>query len=261
MTDEGNSKMSESNKPTGDTTGGSFWSDSGTSPLDLDAKKAFQQQRRGLLSDQEPRLLLAQATRQVLQHSATSMADDDLIGRAADLLAQAAELLEGGPHGRTYHGTAEGAVGGAPHGFISYSPVTGPLNALASMVALESSDREITATVTYGSAYEGPPGCLHGGLIAAIFDEVLGFAQALSGTPGMTGRLEVTYRSPTPLHQALRVTGRFDGVQGRKIMTSGEIYAGDRLCAEAVGTFISVNAEKFAQLNLARQHHDDPAPG
>lgn len=238
----------------------SFWSSQSKSPLDMDAKKAFQERSGRTVSDAEPRLHLAQATRQVVQHSATSMADDALVAQAAALIAEAAALLEGGPHGRSYHGTAEGALGGAPHGFISYSPVTGPLNALASMVSLESSDREIIATVTYGSAYEGPPGCLHGGLIAAIFDEVLGFAQALSGAPGMTGRLEVTYRSPTPLHQPLRVTGRFDGVQGRKIMTSGEIHAGDRLCAEAVGTFISVKAEKFARLNQERQRHDGPTP-
>ena len=118
---------------------------------------------------------------------------------------------------------------------------------------IEITPTEVIATATYGDAYEGPPGCLHGGLIAAIFDEVLGFAQALSGAPGMTGRLEVTYRSPTPLHQPLRIIGRFDEVNGRKIMTTGEIYAGDRLCAQATGVFISVKAEKFADLNALRQ--------
>lgn len=233
-----------------------IWSDPGTSPLDVSAKMAFQQRGDGSIGEELPRFRLAQATRQVLQHAATTLANDDVVAEAAELIRKAALILENGPHGRGYHGTAEGAVGGVPHGFISYSPVTGPLNALASMVRLETSDNEITATVTYGSAYEGPPGHLHGGLIAAIFDEVLGFAQALSGAPGMTGRLEVTYRSPTPLHQPLRVTGRFDGVNGRKIMTSGEIRVGDRLCAEAVGTFISVRAERFAELNQERRRND-----
>lgn len=235
-----------------------FWSSPEKSPLDLDAKKAFQRRHGQSLDDGEPRLRLAQALRRVLQYASTTMAEDAVISAAAASIERAAEILEPGPHGRTYHGTSEGAVGGAPHGFISYSPVTGPLNALASIVSLESSDNEITATATYGSAYEGPPGCLHGGLIAAIFDEVLGFAQALSGAPGMTGRLEVTYRSPTPLHQPLRITGRFDGVNGRKIMTSGEIHAGDRLCAEAIGTFISVKAERFAELNQERLRRDVP---
>jgi len=48
------------------------------------------------------------------------------------------------------------------------------------------------------------------------------------------------------------VVGRFDGLHGRKIMTSGTIHAGDRLCAEAIGTFITVNAGKFADLNRQR---------
>ena len=205
-----------------------------------------------MFDESNPRLRLAHATREVLQHSATSTGPAETFAQAAELLEQAAALLAVGPHGRSYHASAEGAVGGATHGFISHSPVTGPLNGLAGVVEIESTATEIIATVTYGDAYEGPPGCLHGGLIAAIFDEVLGFAQALSGAPGMTGRLEVTYRSPTPLHQPLKVTGRFDGVEGRKIMTSGEIYAGDRLCAQAVGTFISVKAEKFAALNAER---------
>jgi len=80
-----------------------------------------------------------------------------------------------------------------------------------------------------------------------LFDEVLGLAQALSGHPGMTGRLEISYRSPTPLHTPLRVVGRFDRVDGRKIFTSGEITAGDRLCAEAVGLFITIDFSKLGQ--------------
>jgi hypothetical protein len=43
--------------------------------------------------------------------------------------------------------------------------------------------------VTFGSAYEGPPGCVHGGYVAAAFDEMLGFVQSLGGNPGMTARL------------------------------------------------------------------------
>jgi acyl-coenzyme A thioesterase PaaI-like protein len=125
--------------------------------------------------------------------------------------------------------------------------VTGPLNPLAGPVRLTASEREVVAEVTYGDAYEGPPGHVHGGVIAALFDEVLGLAQALSGHPGMTGRLEISYRSPTPLHTPLRVTGRFDRVEGRKIFTSGEIAAGDRLCAEAVGLFITIDFSKLGQ--------------
>ena len=201
------------------------------------------------------RVRLADGLRLALQHAATSIASDDTVGRAADLIDEAVRILESGPHGRGYHGSAEGSVGGVPHGFTSHSPVTGPLNAVASVVSLTSSDTEVVAEVVYGDAYEGPPGHLHGGFVAAIFDEVLGFAQALSGAPGMTGNLEITYRAPTPLHTTLRVEGRFDRIDGRKIFTTGTIHAGDRLCAEAKGLFISVRPERFGQLDQMRQEN------
>ena len=213
-------------------------------------------ENRGTLYESSTgKVRLAQGLRQMLQYTATSTAEDDVMASAADLVDQAVRLLEPGPHGRGYHGSAEGSVGGVPHGFTSHSPVTGPLNALASVVTLSSTDTEVVADVTYGDAYEGPPGHVHGGLIAAIFDEVLGFAQALSGAPGMTGKLEITYRSPTPLHTPLRVVGRFDRIDGRKIFTTGTIHAGDRLCAEAKGLFISVRPERFGALDQLRDEH------
>lgn len=220
------------------------------SPLDIPVSRS-----RAFDSD-DPRIRLAEALRSVLQHAATSTADDAVFTRAAQAVEQATGILESAPHGRSYHGSAEGSVGGGGHGFLSHSPVTGPLNALASRVRLETDEREVRAEVTYGDAYEGPPGCLHGGFIAAIFDEILGLAQALSGSPGMTGRLVVTYRSPTPLNTVLQVVGRLDAIEGRKILTSGEIRDGDRLCAEATGTFISVRPGTFSSLDLNRRPSD-----
>ena len=93
---------------------------------------------------------------------------------------------------------------------------------------------------------------MHGGFVATAFDELLGMASAYSGDPGMTGRLEITYRSPTPLRAELRFQGRFDRREGRKIYVSGEVYAGDRLCAESTGLFIAIDGAKFEALNRVR---------
>jgi acyl-coenzyme A thioesterase PaaI-like protein len=112
--------------------------------------------------------------------------------------------------------------------------------------------------VVFGSAYEGPPGSVHGGFVAAAFDEVLGFANSLSGSPGMTARLIVNYRQPTPLYTELRFDARLDRVEGRKIFTTGEVYAGDRLTAEAEGLFVSVDREKFQRLFATRKQHFTP---
>ena len=84
-----------------------------------------------------------------------------------------------------------------------------------------STDDVMYGRATFGSAYEGPPGCVHGGYVAAAFDEVLGSAQSLAGRPGMTVRLTVNYRNPTPLHTELTFAGRVTQVDGRKTFTEG----------------------------------------
>jgi acyl-coenzyme A thioesterase PaaI-like protein len=70
----------------------------------------------------------------------------------------------------------------------------------------------------------------------------------------MTARLEVSYRSPTPLWQPLRYEGRIDRVEGRKIHVAATLtaVADERLCAEAVGLFISMRPDVFDRLVQGR---------
>ena len=120
-------------------------------------------------------------------------------------------------------------------GHFDFSPLIGRSNPLAPPISLREENGRVLGEVTFGSAYEGPPGSLHGGYVAAAFDEVLGYAQSLTGSPGMTGRLEVSYRSPTPLHTPLRFEAWVESVEGRKITARCTLHAGERLCAEAPG--------------------------
>ena len=99
---------------------------------------------------------------------------------------------------------------------------------------------------------------MHGGYVAGAFDELLGATQSLSGNPGMTGRLSVSYRSPTPLHAELHLVGEITKVEGRKIFTEGRLYAADadgtqRLCAEAEGLFIAIDFSRFSELKAQRE--------
>jgi acyl-coenzyme A thioesterase PaaI-like protein len=172
-------------------------------------------------------------------------------GVADDLEAIAARLAEH-PQGHLYLGVAEGAIAGDSLGPFDNSPLMGLSNPLAPPMHIEMLEDAVIGTVTCGSAYEGPPGHVHGGIVAAIFDELLGFTQSLSGRQGMTGRLTISYRSPTPLHTELRYQSRIESVRGRKIVCTGELYAGDILCAEAEGLFISIDFERFAQMRDQR---------
>ena len=137
------------------------------------------------------------------------------------------------------------------HRLRERSPFIGRANPVALPLVVEFVDGGIDAVANFGTLYEGPPGCLHGGYIAGIFDEVLGAAQTLSGQAGMTGRLTIHYRSPTPLNTDLHLRARLESVNGRKILCKGTLHAGDRLCAEAEGLFIAVDPKKLLELGDA----------
>jgi acyl-coenzyme A thioesterase PaaI-like protein len=192
---------------------------------------------------------VADAMRVIIERLVATGAPTDVIADAADELERVAASFKELVGGRDYLGFAEAAnAGGERFASFEHSPFIGRANPLAPPITLEDVDGVVHGQATFGSAYEGPPGCVHGGYVAAAFDEVLGAAQSLSGNPGMTGTLTVRYRSPTPLHTELRFVGELVRVEGRKIFTEGRLLAGDRLCAEAEAVFISLKLERFLSL-------------
>jgi acyl-coenzyme A thioesterase PaaI-like protein len=201
---------------------------------------------------------LADAMRLVMERLVPSNAPEDELRAAADGLERYAERLQEHPRLKRAMGAAESANAGDVGAFFDQSPMIGLANPLAPPITIaQTGPKSATATVTFGSAYEGPPSSVHGGFVAAAFDEVLGFVQSLGGSPGFTGRLTVHYRSPTPLHTELRINVTLDRVEGRKTFTTGQLIAGDTLCAEAEGLFISALPGKLDELHAKRDALED----
>ena len=152
----------------------------------------------------EQKRRLADAMRLVIERLVPSNAPVDELRAAADGLERYAEALAAHPRLVRVHGHPESATAGDVGAFFDQSPLIGLANPLAPPITIgRAGDTKAFASVTFGSAYEGPPGSVHGGFVAAAFDEILGYVQSLSGAPGMTGTLKVRYILPTPLHQKL----------------------------------------------------------
>jgi acyl-coenzyme A thioesterase PaaI-like protein len=188
-----------------------------------------------------------------IRRSIAALVDSEIaeadLEEAAELAETLAALLEAAaPAERTLVGFAESANAGMAEFEFDSSPLMGPGNPVAPPLVMRVADDHVEGTATFGQQYEGPPGHVHGGFVAAAFDEVLGMAQSLAKQPGMTGRLVVHYRKPTPLNRELRFRGQVDRVEGRKIFTSGTLHAGDDLCAEAEGLFISVDFSRLERI-------------
>lgn len=203
---------------------------------------------------------LAAAMRLVIERLTTSDAPEEELRVAAERLEEYAEHLASHPRRDRYEGFAETAVAELAErettpsggGHFDYSPLIGRSNPLSPPIEMRAEGDKVIAEVTFGSAYEGPPGCVHGGYVAAAFDEVLGYAQSLGGRPGMTGTLTVIYRSPTPLHTPLVFEAWIDRTEGRKLFVKGTLHAGERLCGECEGIFISMRAGAFRDLLAER---------
>ena len=195
---------------------------------------------------------VASALRAVIERFVATTAPIEVFHGVADELEAVAERLGEYPQGHLFLGFAEAANAGPAEAMLDNSPLMGLSNPLAPPMDISIVGDEVSGTVTCGSAYEGPPGHVHGGFIAAMFDDLLGLAQGLSGHHGMTGRLTIHYRSPTPLHTELTLRGWLERADGRKILCRGTMHAGDVLCAEAEGLFITVDFSKLEQMMLAR---------
>lgn len=118
----------------------------------------------------------------------------------------------------------------------------------------ETGPGEVTADTIIPEQYQGYPGVVHGGIVAAMLDEVSGRALMGSGDATrfmFTARLEVHYRKNVPVGERLQLIGRAGKSRGRSAAASGSIYnAGGELLAEADAILVDVPAEIISSENL-----------
>jgi hypothetical protein len=210
----------------------------------------------------DQRRRLAEAIRPIITMNVAAELDNEALTEAAEAMEGIAERLAARAGPRRSRNQPD--LARAAQDFFPTSPVIGLANPLAppvlvTVVAGAGGRREIRGEANFGFAYEGPPTCVHGGVIAEVLDEVLGAANIVADHAAMTGTLTVRYNSPTPLNTDLRVEARFVEQDGRKIHAWGGIYHGDVLTAEANGIFIEVRPKQM--LDIAEANVDSADPG
>ncbi len=210
----------------------------------------------------DPRRRLAEALRPLITLTVANELDAEALADAATTLeALGASLAaQAGPR----RPRQQPDVSRPAQEYFPTSPIMGLVNPIAPPVKVSVVDgadggyREIRGEAWFDYPYEGPPTCVHGGVIAETFDEMLGAANMVAGNPGMTGTLTVRYRKPTPLRTDLRIEARCVGRSGRKIRTWAGIYHGEVLTAEADGIFIEVAPAKFLAIAEGNADSVDP---
>lgn len=190
---------------------------------------------------------LAQQVRRLVDLVASTEVDDADLDRAVAGLEPVATLLSARTRAVTEPSSAE-EPDRLPRLF---NPVAGEGSAVAPPMVVERGDGEMVGWVTLGSAYEGPSTYSHGGVTASLLDEVLGLLLSEAANSVVTSRLSVRYRGPVPLGVPLRVVGRVERDEGRRITVVGSIATEgepDVVLAEAEGAFVRLSPEQVAVL-------------
>lgn len=189
---------------------------------------------------------VADATRRLMAALRVADAPSDDLAQAAALVERAARLLEphvveatimqGGLRPVLQEMLPEPAVD--PSSFFPYSPVVGELNPIAPPIRMHFDGERMHGTTILGASYAGPPDSVHGGIIALVFDELLGSTNVCLGMGAFTGTLSVRYERTTPVGRELTLEGWLDRVEGRKVFTKGTISDAGGVTARAEGIFI-----------------------
>jgi acyl-coenzyme A thioesterase PaaI-like protein len=128
------------------------------------------------------------------------------------------------------------------------SPLNGTMNPMAPPVTYEYGENSITAKARFHEGYQGPPACVHGGLVAALLDDALGRTRHLTGRNCVTGSLNISYKRPTPINADLTVEARIDEIHERKFLVTGEILHEGQVTASASAVFVFLDDKKFNAL-------------
>lgn len=106
----------------------------------------------------------------------------------------------------------------------------------------------VAAKFAVTAAHQGAPGLIHGGLLAAAFDEVMGTVSWMLRIPAVTGRLETDFLKPVPVGRVVHFKAWCVGRAGRKFYHRAEAHLDNPdglLVAKAAALFVSVGLEHF----------------
>ncbi|MCB9683218.1 MAG: PaaI family thioesterase [Alphaproteobacteria bacterium] len=97
--------------------------------------------------------------------------------------------------------------------------------------------------VVLTETYRGAPGMVHGGVVAAVFDQVFGHCVVMSGSSGLTGTLTVRYRRPTRLGVPLRFAAWRTTSEGRRLTLEATCTDDGHVTAEASALFVALDED------------------
>ena len=170
-----------------------------------------------------------EAVRTLQDHVRAVDAPDEVITEAADLIEAVSTLLA--PYDADEWASPSGRRIDLPNrGNILQVPAT----------LTKTDDGRVRGVAQFRRYHLGRNGAVHGGVIATLFDSLLGYTAAkLTKSPYQrTAFLHVNYRRIAPIKKELRVEAGIDRAEGHKIFVAGRLMDGEALLADGEALFV-----------------------
>lgn len=200
---------------------------------------------------------LTDAVRRIVHATVATPAPAEVTSDAARRLAAIADELALLVPAEPFAPFGPNPPTGGPHAGSPFDVVHGMYNPLA--LPLRMHDEEIegrrvaVGEGVFGTPYEGPPGLVHGAVIAGCFDMVLSGANRLVGLGGPTLRIAVRYRRPTRLHVPCRFEAWFVTHEDRgRLHTEGRLLQEGEATVVVEGTFRDLPRDVIERLAEGR---------
>jgi len=190
---------------------------------------------------------LAQSLRRLNHRTVVSEAPEAALLEAHQRVQDALALLE--PHeARTFHQCfRDGDYIARPQVYADRSWITGQCNPISPLARLTHDGSNALGEVCFDNGYVGAPGWVHGGALAAVFDQLMGFVLILQGEPCVTAELTVRYHVPTPSHTSLRMKAWATKEVGRNVFIEATCHDGETHTATATAIFVRLDPAQFSQ--------------
>ncbi len=120
----------------------------------------------------------------------------------------------------------------------------GDENACGAQARFFVEDGAVNAELALPRHMNGYKNVAHGGVLAALLDESMGWAATVFGREHpmyVTAELTVKYLRPVPVGERLRIVSRLLEDAGRIAYSAGEIRCGGKVVVKASGKFIPMS--------------------
>jgi len=137
---------------------------------------------------------------------------------------------------------------------FSDRPLSGPANPLGSDVDMRRHGEGVRARVIFGAAFESAPQRAHGGAIASMVDDAMGYLMVVLGVAAYTARLEIDYKGGVPVDSPVWFEAHESAREGRKLHVDLTVRGGDdhgpdpdgEVLIAASGLFVLIPPERLS---------------